>query len=278
MDVIHVPELPVIKHKSELFRPGFLSMTIIGKSGCGKTRMLTSILPGISDSIRTVLIATCVHNVPYHLAIQDYFSRKGVFCNIGHTPEGMRAAVEMLEQIKQVTLAKQGLLIFDDFNDGHATGPYWAFVIHAFTKLRNSGWNFVIISQNPTFIPPIVRNCTTVRVLFNCNSRSALTTFTQDVRDRLPDRAAYDTLLEYIARVKYSYLLIREDPFEICAGKLTNYRPVMTEDSVIIPTLGELKAEMGVSTKAELDEVSRQLQLDAGNTASQLDKSGKGRR
>lgn len=270
MDTIEVPELPRITHQSTFYRPGFLSMTIIGKSGCGKTRMLTSILPGISKSIRTVLIATAIHNVPYHLSIQSYFQTKNIFCGISHSPDEMREAVIRLEARRIVTLERQGLIIFDDFNTGSYCGPYWEFVIHAFTKLRNTGWNFIIISQNPTFIPPIVRNCTTARVLFDCNSRSALATFTADVSDRLVDASAYKSLLEYIRKVQYSYILIREHPFDICAGKLGNIKPVMNDSIVLVPTMNELMQEMSVSSERDLDSESARLQSEAGNTATEV--------
>lgn len=270
MAAIPVPSLPVIRHASPFFRDGFLSMTIIGKSGCGKTRMLASILPGISPSIKTIVIATVIKGVPLHIAIKNYFQKKGLLCGIEYEPDTLRRFVQMAEEYGQVSLDKQGLIIFDDFNTGRATGPYWDFTIHAFTKLRNSGWNFIILSQQPSFVPTIVRNCTTSRVLFDCYSKSALTTFTRDVADRIPDRNAYNSLLEYIQRIPYSYILIQEHPFEVSAGSLDKFKPVMNESIVMIPTLHELMTEMGVKTREQLDKKSASLQLQAGNTATQL--------
>lgn len=270
MSAIVIPSLPVIKHQSPFFRDGFLSMVIIGKSGCGKTRMLASILPGISTSIRTVVIATVVRKVPLHEAIKEYFNKKGFFSGIAHDPMEMRAFVTLCEDLGQVTIAKQGLIIFDDFNTGRATGPYWDFTIHAFTKLRNTGWNFILLSQQPSFVPTIVRNCTTVRALFDCYTKSALQTFTRDVIDRIPDRKAYDTCLDYIQSVPYTYLLVQEHPFCVSAGKLESFRPVMDERQVIMPTLHDLMREMGVHSKEELDEKSAQLQIKAGNTSERI--------
>lgn len=271
MSRIEIPKLPTIKHSSPFFRDGFLSMTIVGKSGCGKTQMLASILPGISPSIKTVIIATVVKNVPVHLAIKEYFTKKGIYSAISYDPMELRGFVEYAEKIGHVSLERQGLIIFDDFNTGRATGPYWEFIIHAFTKLRNSGWNFIILSQQPSFIPTIVRNCTTSRILFDCYSKSALSTFTRDVVDRIPDRGAYDTLLDYIQKVPYSYVLVQEHPFEVSAGSLDKFRPVMNENIVMMPTLRELMSEMGVKSREALDTKSARLQAQAGNTAPQLD-------
>ena len=269
--MIPIPAGHTLRHTSPFFRPGFVSMTIVGKSGCGKTQLLASVLPGISPEIRTIIIATAVRNVPLHLAIKKFFSSRGVFCGISHDPEEMRAFVEMSERLRHVTPDKQGLIIFDDFNTGRATGPYWDFTIHAFTKLRNSGWNFIILSQQPSFIPTIVRNCTTGRVLFDCYSKSALTTFTRDVADRITDRKAYDALLSYIQRVPFTYLLVQEHPFTVSAGTLGNFRPVLTEREVIMPTMRDLMHEMNVTTPQQLRTKSSQQQKEAGNTAEELD-------
>jgi len=245
-------------------------MVIIGKSGCGKTRMLASILPGISSDIRTVLIATVVRNVPLHLAIRDYFRERGIYCGISHDPSEMRTYVDMAERVGSVSLSRQGLIIFDDFNTGRATGPYWEFIIHAFTKLRNNGWNFILVSQQPSFVPTIVRNCTTVRALFDCYSKSALQTFTKDVADRIPDRHAYDMLLDYIRSVPYTYVLVQEHPFEVSAGKMDDFKVVMDSKDVIIPTLHDLMKEMGVTNVGELGAKSAMLQAKAGNTSDLL--------
>jgi ABC-type dipeptide/oligopeptide/nickel transport system ATPase component len=270
MASINIPKHPEISHRSDFFRPGFLSLAIIGKSGCGKTHLLASILPGLSENIKTVVIATVVKAVPVHLSIVDYFRKHKVYSTIVHEPEEALALVKTCEDLKYVTPQRQGLLIFDDFNIGRATGDYWDFTIHAFTKLRNIGWNFIILAQQPQFIPTIVRNCTTARILFDCYSKQALLTFTRDVADRIASQDAYDTALDYIRAVPYTYMMVREHPFEISAGKLGKTRTLITESSVVIPTLNDLMKEMGVSSKAQLRDESQRAQLKAGNTSELL--------
>jgi ABC-type dipeptide/oligopeptide/nickel transport system ATPase component len=267
MQRITIDEPPVIHHKSSVFRDGFLSMAIIGKSGCGKTRMLAEILPSISDSIDTVIIASVMAGVPLHNAIVKYFNAiPGKVAGISHSPDEMREIVDQCEELDEVNPEHQGLIIFDDFNTGKATGPYWDFTIHAFTKLRNNGWNFIIIAQQPQFIPTIVRNCTTARVLFDCYCKTALTTFTKDVADRISDRNAYDTMIDYIRACPYTYMLVQEHPFEISAGTLGKTKSVIRENSVNIPTLRELEREMHVNSRRGLDTKSREAQVNAGNT------------
>lgn len=270
---IHVHDLPSIKHQSSFFRDGFLSMLVIGKSGSGKTRLLTSILPGVSKAIKTVIIATIVKGAPFHEAIKDYFRKKGVYCYISGDPTQLTALVDYLHENEMVNLDDQGLIIFDDFNDGKMTpgSPYMKFTTHAFTKLRNYGWNFIIIAQQPQFLPTIIRNNVNTKILFDCATKIAIQTFLKDVMDRVEYKDVIDTLIRYIQEKKYKYIMIREGPFEVSAGTLDQFKPVLTERTVQIPTLNEIKRELGVRTKEELDRKTKYLQKEAGNTAHELD-------
>jgi hypothetical protein len=270
MAFIPIPSLPILRHKSPFFRDGFLSMAVIGKSGCGKTQLLANILPGISDQISTVIIASVIRGVPLHIAIINYFKSLGKFAGVSNDPEEMRGFVDMAERTGEVSLNDQGLIIFDDFNDGRATGPFWNFIIHAFTKLRNSGWNFIIISQQPSFIPPIVRNCTTARVLFDCYSKSAFDTFTRDVRDRVPDREAYNSILGYIQAIPFSYMMVQEHPFTVTIGKGSEAKKIMDAHIVDIPTLKEIRQQMGAKDNDDLDKKTKEAQINAGNTNFRL--------
>jgi hypothetical protein len=187
-----------------------------------------------------------------------------------NSPEEIKTAIAILEARGDVTLEKQGLIIFDDFNNGRATGPYWDFIIHAFTKLRNSGWNFIIMAQQPSFLPTIVRTCSTCRVIFDCYSKSAFTTFARDVVDRLPNREMFKVLVKYLQEVPFSYILVQEHPFEIGAGVLNKCKTVISKNMVKVPSIEELEKELGVSSVQELDEKTKVLQLKAGNTNDNL--------
>jgi hypothetical protein len=137
--------------------------------------------------------------------------------------------------------------------------------------LRNSGWNFIILAQQPSFIPTIVRNCTTVRVLFDCYTKSALTTFTKDVNDRLGgNRFYYDQLIDFIRAEPYTYILVQEHPFEVSAGTLNRFRRVISKDIVELPSMAMIRSDLGISKGTSVTDTARELQKGAGNDSSKL--------
>jgi len=261
---------PSVKHKSEILRDGFVSMVVIGKSGCGKTKFVESLIPLFSDKIKTIIVATIIHDVPLHRQIIEYCRRRNMTGGISYDPDELRSYVDMSAENKTVNMDKQGLMFFDDFNDGRARGPYWDFAIHAFTKLRNLGWNFIIISQYPTYIPPIIRNNSTCRVFFDCYSASALRSIESDLKSRVQDKDVVGNLLEYTRQVPYTYILVQDRPFTISAGTLTTVMPIVKNGSTIIPTYNEILKELHVNNREELDKKSAQLQIKAGNTSRRV--------
>jgi hypothetical protein len=275
---IEVPDLPSVEHKSDYFRNGYLAMIVAGASGCGKSRLLASILPMVSDKVETVIIATIIRDAPVHLAIIEYFKRKGAFAAIERDLPTLYKFVDTARELGQVNHETPGLMIFDDFAvKPGGTGPHWEFVIYAASKLRNHGWSIITVTQRPTFIPTIVRDCSNARVLFTCYTRSAIESFCRDVSDRVADPNILKILVDYINSHHYHYLYIREFPLEVCLGQGTKLRPVLRERSVIFPTYNEVLREMGIDPSLSpavarklLKEKSSAAQIQAGNTAPQL--------
>lgn len=246
-------------------------MLVIGKSGCGKTKFIESIIPHFSDSVETVVIATIIQNVPLHKQIIQYCKENGKKGGISFSPVELSTYVDRSAELGNVNMNRQGLMIFDDFNDGRKTGAYWDFTIHAFTKLRNLGWNFIIISQYPSFIPPIIRNNSTCRVLFECYSDSANRTFMNDIKARVHDQEVLHNLTSYLQVVPYTYMLVQDRPFTISAGKLDKAKPIVEQGHTVIPNYQEILRELHVDSREELDKKTAYLQAKAGNTAHQLE-------
>jgi hypothetical protein len=269
---IVIPTLPKLTHKSPLYRDGWISFMICGKSGCGKTSLMAELVPGISDKIRFICIATMVYRNPFHLAIKDWAAKTKRVCVISSSPEDIRGFVEGLHRQGWLQPGEQELLlIFDDFSINHRSGSKPEnLVVEAFTRWRNLGVNIVIICQDASMVATSCRNCTNMRVLFNSGSKTALQTFTKDMIDRVPDAYVFHDLIRYITSIPYSYILVQENPLEVSVGNGVDLKKVMNESNVLVPTYRELMAEVGASTPAELREMSVGMQKKMGNTAPEL--------
>lgn len=272
---IIIPVLPKLHHKSPLFRDGWISFLICGKSGCGKTSLMAQLIPGIAKEIKFICIATVVHRNPFHLAIQKWADQNKKSCVISSSPDKIREFVVSLHDGGWLIPGKRELLlIFDDFSIHNRSGSqHENLVVEAFTRWRNLGVNIIIVCQDSTMVAPSCRNCTNMRILFNSASRSAIHTFTKDVIDRVPDQNIMMDLIKYITSIPYSYILIQEGPLEVSIGKGNETRKIMTEHEVMVPTYHEIMKEIGATNKTDLKKKSIQMQLGMGNTSSKLEDS-----
>lgn len=67
--------------------------------------------------------------------------------------------------------------------------------------------------------------------------------------------------------------MVQEGPLEVSIGKGLEIRKVMTESSVIVPTMKDLMTEMGAGSPEELSKMSAEMQKKMGNTATQLSRT-----
>ena len=245
---------------------------ICGKSGCGKTSLMAQLVPGVSDKIKFIVIATMVYRNPFHMAVQEWAKKNKRVCVISSDPDKIRQFVTELHMKGWLIPGSQEmLLIFDDFSINNRSGSkHENLVVEAFTRWRNLGVNIIVVCQDASMVATSCRNCTNMRILFNCASKSALHTFGKDIVDRVPNYEAYQNLVRYITSKPYSYILVRDNPLEISVGQGTDIKKVMTESSVIVPTYNELLKEMGAGSPQELDSKSTEMQKKMGNDAREL--------
>jgi hypothetical protein len=272
LDEIKVTHLPKIRHRDPLYRDGWVSFMLCGKSGCGKTSLMAQLVPGMSECIRFIVIATQNYNNPFHIAIKKWAAEHNKVCVISTSPDQIRTFMTTLHRAGWLIPGKQeALIIFDDFSIDKRSGRrIESFVVEAYTRWRNMGVNFVIVCQDAGMIATSCRNCTNMRALFNSASRTALATFNKDIIDRVADPEVYKGLVRYVTSVPFSYLLIRENPLDLAIGKGTALRKVMSDTDVVVPTYQELMSELGVNTPKELSILTKGLQRHLGNTAPEL--------
>jgi hypothetical protein len=272
VDEIRVPELAKLTHRSPIYRKGWISFMLCGKSGCGKTSLMAKLVPGISEKIKFIVIATQNEGNPFHLAIQKWAKENKRLCIINSKAEPIRRFMEEIHRNGWLVPGKQeALLIFDDFAIDKRSGRSQEnLVVEAFTRWRNMGVNFIIVCQDASMVATSCRNCTNMRALFNSASKMALSTFNKDIIDRVADPDVYSDLVRYVISIPYSYILIRENPLEISIGKGMESKRVMGDNSVDVPTYRELMSELGARTPSDMSRITRGLQQDMGNTAHQL--------
>jgi hypothetical protein len=275
---IQIPEFATIKHKGEVFRDGWISMMMCGKSGCGKTQLMAELIPYISDCVKTVIIATKVVANPFHLAIKAWCGKTGRPCAIVHDPQVLQSTIEKLREGGHIVRCKKEvLLIFDDFAiNGRSDKKSENAVVTAFTQWRNIGINIVVVCQDASMVATQCRNCTNLRVLFASASKDAIRTFMKDVQDRVWAPELLKDLIRYIGSVPYTYIMVKENPLEVCVGKGTVHRTVMTDKDVEVPTYEDLMDELGAKSMPEARQIAFNEQVKAGNTAQELEEPPKG--
>jgi len=268
-DPVIIHNVPKTLHDGNVFRDGLLSLIVIGKSGCGKSQLVAQLLQFISKSIKYIFIATLLEGNQFHKDIQTWAKQHKIYCRVSHSPEELMGAIDLARERRLVDIGKdEGLLLCDDFSiNNRSRAIYEDFVVHAFTRFRNYGWHFIIISQDPTMIATSVRNCSTSRILFNCASRSSTNTFIRDIDDEITTKPEFKTLLKYIKVIPYSYIFVKEAPIEVYIGKGLVQRKVMDLNEVSLPTYEEILNELGVSSAKQLTKKAVQTQKDMGNTA-----------
>jgi GTPase SAR1 family protein len=271
-DEINVPSLPKLKHRDQLYRDGWLSFMLCGKSGCGKTSLMAKLVPGISEKVKFIVIATQNEGNPFHLAIQKWSKEHKRVCVISSDADAIREFMSGLHRKGWLVPGTQeALLIFDDFAiDKRSTRKSENLVVEAFTRWRNMGVNFVIVCQDASMVATSCRNCTNMRALFASASNTALRTFNKDIIDRVADQEVYKDMVRYICTIPYSYILIRESPLEVAIGKGTTVKRIMGDHDVTVPTYRELMRELGAKNPGEMTHMADGLQRGIGNTAPEL--------
>lgn len=256
-----------VTHVGDFFRPGWISMGVYGGSGTGKSVFVRSLIPFLSPEYKNVILATRLINAHAHELLKRDFEATGRKFLQTNSPTELVLIVTEAQRRGRISPNKPALLIFDDFNAGKITGPYADALQLAFMQWRNNGMSNIVISQRPSWIPPIVRNNCNCNVAFNLRSKIATQHFFEDLVGEVPDTNVFADLVRYTKRVPHTYIMVRQGPFDVSAGNLGNYRVAMTDESVMVPTISEIRRQIG----RDVEPAAAELQRRAGNTALELE-------
>jgi len=111
-------ELPVVKptkHKCPLYPDGFLAFEIIGTSGCGKNRLMLSILPNIGG-LNSVVFCTLVPGNDVYKRLQRWCEQEGAHFALAYTIDDAADAIEYACNDIEYGEDESGIIIFDDFS------------------------------------------------------------------------------------------------------------------------------------------------------------------
>lgn len=154
---------PLLKHRDEsILNKGSNFITIVGKSGTGKTVLLDHIVPKFK--VMNIIVCSLIKDNEVHETIADWADEHDIDCCVVNTLERAVQAVDIakakfLAQPPEERYKYHTLLVFDDFSK-FKTGrdnPLNNFAIQAYSTLRNCGFSMIFVTQDYSNIPTLVR-------------------------------------------------------------------------------------------------------------------------
>ena len=155
---------PLLEHRDkEILNKGSNFMTIVGKSGTGKTVLLDHIVPKYKAN--NIIVCSLIKDNDVHQAIFEWSDENGIDCCIVHNLEDATRAVDIAKAKFHSLPPNQRhnhhtILIFDDFSKYKSgrDNPLNNFAIQAYSTLRNCGFSFIFVTQDYSNIPTLVRS------------------------------------------------------------------------------------------------------------------------
>lgn len=211
------------KHKHFALPDGHLAFCINGTSGSGKSTVICSLLPFISN-LSQVLIFSCISeevNKAYQ-AIHAWCDKSDIEYGIVDNPRDAKLMMTEFQEKKKP--GSFGICIMDDFNQ-QKSGKNDAFnsegaVIAAMQ--RNYGYHCVFVCQATQGVPTSIRNNTNIKIVFRMNEEHAIRGARLDFLNSgvIKSREEFDGLFAIIQKIDHSYLML-----DRARGKLFIYIP-----------------------------------------------------
>lgn len=184
---------------------------IIGKSGCGKTYYLLTLIPQIKISQLAIFSAL---DIPIYTEIKKYCEDNDIqFYKVTTIEEAEPTLYEMIENKPKQTY---GLIIYDDWNVDMTTSrnnKYQKIMNRTNGIYRNYHYHQVYITQSAMMISTLSRNNCNLRVIFSMNDTYALDSIKKDF-ENITGRKKEDfefLYQNYINKTPHSFLQIVDE-------------------------------------------------------------------
>ena len=208
---ILVEDTVKVKHKSDILPDGEIIGQIVGASGSGKTRILLSIIPLINNLSHVVVCSKIVGGSVYQ-AIKRWCDANNINYAFASDPiEGSEVVESMVNEKGDDTW---GLIVMDDMTRMSASREdiYNKFTSMCFSMLRNYKCHMIMITQNATNIPTLVRTNTSLKICFEMKNVHAIRSFRSDFESATGHPGyVFDELYSAIRNKKHSFILICND-------------------------------------------------------------------
>jgi len=203
-EMIPFPDMPHQHFPSaEFFDGNHVSISIYGSSGCGKTRLLSYILPILcsNNDVCDLVLCSCLYNPNIYPSINAFCNTKGITYKFINTPD------EAYEYVQNIA-GNEGykILVFDDFTEPSKSNPYSQCQSLMMQMLRQCLFRLITITQCVYNLPIKVRNNCNTKFYFKQNdeiSRRA----TKMEYESVTGREDFNKLYNILDTIKYSYVL-----------------------------------------------------------------------
>lgn len=178
----------IAHHDKEILNKGSNFIVIVGESGSGKTVLLNALVPMFN--VQNIIICTVIENNDVHWTIYKWATTKGLDACIVTDLAAAEEAVDIAHR-KFINHGSDfhyhTLIVLDDFSayrngrDNNLNN----FAIRVYSTKRNSGFSFILVTQDYSNVPTLVRTNVSHIFVFPFNNHHGLVQLKSDVKNRM---------------------------------------------------------------------------------------------
>lgn len=210
---------PIPKHKHWILGEGTVRCFLVGASGVGKTRALTSIIPNMSGETTHVIVCSCIERNAAHDEIERWCEKKGI--NYSKATTATRAEKDINLALNEKELKDHVVIVFDDFSLMNrvysGNDPYTTLICKTCSWRRNDNCSVVCITQHYSNLPVKTRVSINLRLIFRTESAFAHRLIEGDVQPVFDqaDLSFQDVYRRLIRPFPFNYIIVGSHPVRI---------------------------------------------------------------